>query len=58
MKYPMKCPICNKEFDSMDSLADTRADVRAHMDRAHGADLDTIRSDLLNPTEGGTDEPA
>lgn len=40
MKYAMRCPICHKEFDSLDSLADTRDMVRTHMERAHGTDLD------------------
>jgi hypothetical protein len=40
--YPISCPHCGQTFDSMDSYGDTRADVDAHLLRAH--------PDLPDPT--------
>lgn len=33
--YPEKCPHCNHVADSMDSVADTKADLRRHIENNH-----------------------
>lgn len=40
--YPLPCPHCGKVIDSMDSMADTRADLDTHLLTQH--------SDLPDPT--------
>lgn len=31
ISYPLTCPHCGKVIDSMDSIADTRADLDCHL---------------------------
>lgn len=35
MNYPISCPHCNLIVDSMDSLADTKADLEYHIEVKH-----------------------
>lgn len=35
MNWPVTCPHCGAEIDSMDSYADSRADLREHIKREH-----------------------
>ena len=40
MNWPVACPKCGKDFDSMDSYADSRAMLRDHFEREHGMTLE------------------
>lgn len=40
--YALPCPYCGRVIDSMDSMADTRAELDGHLLRAH--------PDLPDPT--------
>lgn len=43
MKYPVKCPHCTDMFDSMDSVADSMADLRRHIENVHpGEDIPEV----------------
>lgn len=35
MNYPIKCPNCEITIDSHDSYADSKAELRAHIERNH-----------------------
>jgi hypothetical protein len=43
MNWPVTCPLCGKEFDSMDSHADSRIMLRAHIEREHGSEHETAQ---------------
>lgn len=45
MNYPMRCSQCDKVFDSHDSVADTRAELLVHIERAHPESKVTKKAD-------------
>lgn len=45
---PVRCPHCDREFDSLDSLADSRAMVDTHL-RAHPDLPDPTHDPRWNP---------
>jgi len=58
MNYPIKCPYCIITVDSMDSYADSKQDLRYHIQYRHpGEDYDdeTSSSDLFGDSGGSGD---
>jgi hypothetical protein len=35
MEWPVRCPKCGAEIDSMDSYADSKAMLRSHIENQH-----------------------
>ena len=47
MNYPKKCPFCEHVADSMDSVADTEAELRAHIETAHTENYPNVNGHTL-----------
>jgi hypothetical protein len=52
--YPLPCPHCGKVIDSLDSMADTRADLDLHLLRHHPDLPDPTHDPRFRGIEGGS----
>ncbi len=54
--YPLPCPYCDHVADSMDSMADTRADLDDHLLRRHPDLPDPTHDPRYRPGATGADQ--